>query len=98
MTNLAGKSHNSGYSSGVASPSSEDNQSRLNAPSGVVCDRRGSVVVSDARNHVLRRYLKDAKHDVMYLQVWHTLHRLPSVRVFIPRTRRGTPHLPAPYL
>ena len=39
-------------------------------PFGVACDRRGSVLISDSHNCVLRRLVRDANFDIRFLQVW----------------------------
>ncbi len=41
----------------------------FNFPFGVVSDRRGSVVVADAHNHVIRRIVRNAEYEIQYLQV-----------------------------
>ncbi len=43
--------------------------STFDSPFGVIIDSRGSLIVADGRNHVLRRIVRDATFEIEYLHV-----------------------------
>ena len=58
-----------GINGTVGSQNGYSSASTFNSPFGVVVDRRGSLIVSDEMNHLIRRVVRDATFEIEYLQV-----------------------------
>ncbi len=63
MGNIAGMSGRVGCDNGYAAAATFD------SPFGLVVDRRGSLLVSDAHSHCVRRVVRDAVFEIQYLNV-----------------------------